>query len=105
LNARIALKFRVDLETGGHVRVQCFVGTDLDHLALSGTLTFRQDEWPAVRSRLGRLADVNALVIVEGRRPEPPTVERVMDVAITHLEHAERVPGCALCAVSVAELV
>jgi hypothetical protein len=40
-------RFRITDKNEAHTRVNLFVGPDADHLALSGGLTFRTDEFPA----------------------------------------------------------
>lgn len=39
-----AFKIRAKRPTGGHVELKLFVGPDLSHLALAGTLTMREEE-------------------------------------------------------------
>lgn len=46
---------------GEHVHARIFVGPDLDHLALSGTLVFRLDEWLQFGAALCTGADVMEL--------------------------------------------
>jgi hypothetical protein len=43
------LKYR---EQGVHVRVRLFVGPDKDHLALSGELCFRKEEWKEFKKNI-----------------------------------------------------
>lgn len=45
-------RFREADRNPAHVRVDVFAGPDADHLALSGTLTFRVDEFPAFADAL-----------------------------------------------------
>lgn len=104
MNARLALKLRVAQETRGHTRVAVFVGDDHDHLALSGHLTLRQEEWALLRGRLGRLADTNLLVVIEPDSGPHLTPAQAIQVAIAHVEHPDPVPGCALCGASLAEI-
>jgi len=47
----MVIKLRVD-STGSHVRATVFVGPDVDHLAGSGELCFRHDEWMAFSASL-----------------------------------------------------
>jgi hypothetical protein len=53
---------------GGHVHCSLFVGPHVEGLALSGTLVFRVDEWPAFESMVERgsgfVRDLTALIEV-----------------------------------------
>lgn len=48
----VLLLVRVTQRTIGHVRCSVFVGPDADHLALSGNLVFRTDEWAHIRDAI-----------------------------------------------------
>lgn len=105
MNARLALKVRVDQETRAHTRVSVFVGTDLGSLGLAGTLTFRTEEWAMVRSRLARMTDPNMVVLFEAVSQLAQVPDVVEDELSQHARrHPERVPGCAVCGVQLAEL-
>jgi len=97
------LKLRTVQETGGHVRVAVFVGPDVDHLALSGHLTFRHEEWPGVRELIGRGSGWRgspSLVLFE--IPAAQAIADELDAAASDhaLLHPDPVPGCAMCGVS-----
>lgn len=106
---RFVSKWRVEQRTRAHVRVAVFVGHDIDHLALSGTLTFRTDEWTEMRATLGRGSGWNgraALVVFEDLLPAEAVGDEIDQAGRDHAaNHPDPVPGCAICGVSEGDMV
>lgn len=51
---QIVVRMRLEEAEGIHVTVGVFAGPDEDHLGRCGTITFRFEEWEALRKGKGR---------------------------------------------------
>lgn len=79
------LRFREVDRNPAHVRVNVYAGPDEDHLALSGTLTFRVDEYPAF---------ADAVTAHNGRQEPCGSCGAEPQTMFAHQRGCKRCPRC-----------
>jgi hypothetical protein len=83
-------RFRETDRNPAHIYVNLYCGPDPDHLALSGQLTFRVDEWPAFADAItdyNERVEDSVCASCGGIRPTGP-------LPISHRAGCKRCPRC-----------